>query len=107
MTRTPTQTGGSLLWAAPELFKGGSITNESDIYAFGVVCWELATSELPYENVSTKQIAVKVAKNELRPNLNDGPGGPFHKVRSRGCTLVDAKVILWVIGGCGVLARVF
>ena len=46
--KTMKRYGGSLLWAAPELFLGKPITKCSDIYAFGIVLWELATSELPY-----------------------------------------------------------
>jgi serine/threonine protein kinase len=69
-TRTQSQTGGSLLWAAPEMFRGDPATKETDIYAFGVVMWELVTSELPYEDQSIEQIARLVMVNKLRPSTD-------------------------------------
>jgi serine/threonine protein kinase len=39
------------------MFMGEVATKSSDTYAFGVLLWELATSELPYEDCSIRQIA--------------------------------------------------
>ncbi|MBP9726692.1 MAG: protein kinase [Gammaproteobacteria bacterium] len=40
---------GSILWMAPELFKrGAKHDNLSDIYALGIVFWELSSRELPF-----------------------------------------------------------
>lgn len=36
-------------WLAPELLQGEKATQASDVYAFGVVLWELLTWELPWE----------------------------------------------------------
>ncbi|GLQ48839.1 serine/threonine protein kinase [Dyella flava] len=43
-----TQNRGTLVYAAPELYQAGvKITPAMDIYALGVCCWTLASSQLP------------------------------------------------------------
>lgn len=38
-------------WVAPELFgKGICYTEKADVYAYGVILWELLTGQRPYEN---------------------------------------------------------
>jgi len=37
---------GALTHAAPELLRGGAMSRESDVYAVGVLLWELLTSEV-------------------------------------------------------------
>jgi len=39
---------GTLNYAAPELFEGYSGSNRSDVYALGVICYEMLTGKLPY-----------------------------------------------------------
>ena len=39
------------LWAAPEVLKGHPYTTVSDVYAMGVMLWEIVTREDPYEEV--------------------------------------------------------
>ena len=41
------EVAGTFAWAAPELLMGGRCSEKVDIYSFGVVLWELATSERP------------------------------------------------------------
>ena len=38
---------GTFAWASPELLLGQRCSEKADIYAFGVVVWELATGERP------------------------------------------------------------
>lgn len=46
-----TQGLGTALWMAPELFRGDLYDGKVDVYAFGVVQWELVTRALPWEHV--------------------------------------------------------
>ena len=48
---TMTKAAGSLLWMAPEVFRGDqSYTKAVDVYSFGVLLWELATRKTPWED---------------------------------------------------------
>eukprot|EP01089_Gocevia_fonbrunei_P009359 TRINITY_DN2163_c0_g1_i6.p1 TRINITY_DN2163_c0_g1~~TRINITY_DN2163_c0_g1_i6.p1 ORF type:complete len:488 (+),score=108.41 TRINITY_DN2163_c0_g1_i6:436-1899(+) len=60
---------GSLKWVAPELFKGEAHTLYTDVYAFGVVLYELASTKEPWEGLnSIIQIYNKVSAGE-RPSF--------------------------------------
>jgi serine/threonine protein kinase len=44
-----TRAAGTLLWMAPEVFRGDIDYDRSvDVYSFGIVLWELATREMPW-----------------------------------------------------------
>ena len=38
---------------------------ESDVYAYGVVLWEVVTHEEPYKGLTDRQIMRKLDKNEV------------------------------------------
>jgi serine/threonine protein kinase len=42
-----TGTVGTLAWSAPEMLWGHKCTTSADIYAFGIVLWEVVTGEQP------------------------------------------------------------
>ncbi len=53
-TATTTKVGteqsiGTLLWMAPELLKGSNCSQKSDIYAYGMLLWELASRKRPFK----------------------------------------------------------
>lgn len=68
------QPTGSILWMAPEVIRmqeDNPYTNQSDVYSFGIVLYELMTGLLPYTNISNKdQILFMVGKGYLRPDYN-------------------------------------
>ena len=68
------QPTGSILWMAPEVIRmqeDNPYTNQSDVYSFGIVLYELMTGQLPYTNISNKdQILFMVGKGYLRPDYN-------------------------------------
>ena len=81
---TSTVTRRTFQWCAPEvndkyfissyfinyklqLFDASKHSTESDIYAYGVLLWELVTHDEPYKGLSETQIMYKVVvKNEVR-----------------------------------------
>lgn len=66
------QPTGSILWMAPEVIRmkdENPYTFQSDVYAYGVVCFELMTSSLPYTHINNKdQILFMVGKGRVRPD---------------------------------------
>lgn len=66
---------GSVLWMAPEIMRAGSnsidpYTDKSDVYAFGVVLFELSTCSLPFSNLCSEMIIYNV-----------GRGSPIGKIK--------------------------
>ncbi|KAL7303695.1 hypothetical protein TKK_0003835 [Trichogramma kaykai] len=61
---------GSILWMAPEVIRmqdENAYTFQSDVYAFGVVLYELLAGQLPYTDISNKdQILFMVGRGYLR-----------------------------------------
>ncbi|MEQ6354118.1 Stk1 family PASTA domain-containing Ser/Thr kinase [Lysinibacillus sp. M3] len=50
---------GTVHYLSPEQARGGTATNKSDIYALGIVLYELLTGELPFSGESAISIALK------------------------------------------------
>ena len=56
---------GSLLWRAPETFSiRNPYTDKADIYALGIVFWEIATCQIPYEGFDAHTIMSTVLRGE-------------------------------------------
>ncbi|KDR12291.1 Raf-like protein serine/threonine-protein kinase phl, partial [Zootermopsis nevadensis] len=68
------QPTGSILWMAPEVIRmqeESPYSFQSDVYAFGVVLFELLAGQLPYASINNKdQILFMVGRGYLRPDLN-------------------------------------
>ncbi|MDC0713173.1 SUMF1/EgtB/PvdO family nonheme iron enzyme [Stigmatella sp. ncwal1] len=71
-------TAGTPLYLAPELWRGEPASRASDVYALGVLLYELATGHAPYEEVPLAQLARTVQEQRPRPlagfHLNLPPG---------------------------------
>ncbi|XP_018023345.1 raf homolog serine/threonine-protein kinase Raf isoform X1 [Hyalella azteca] len=68
------QPSGSILWMAPEVIRmeqESPYSFQSDVYAFGIVLFELFSGTLPYANSSSKdQILFRVGCGLLRPDTS-------------------------------------
>lgn len=67
---------GTPMWMAPEIIMGRKYTEKADVYAFGIILWEILTRAEPYEDKEAMQIVVEVVNDGLRPTLTP------HLVRS-------------------------
>ena len=61
---------GSLHYLAPELARGEKATAQSDVYALGIVFYELLRGEVPFNGESPVNIALKHMQEDL-PSLLD------------------------------------
>ena len=61
---------GTIHWMAPELLIiGKPYTSKVDVYAYGILLWELATNQTPYSGMDLHDIIEKVSNYDLRPAL--------------------------------------
>ena len=42
---------GTLEWMAPEVLRNEKSNEKEDVYSFGVICWEILTSRVPWEEL--------------------------------------------------------
>ncbi len=61
---------GSVHYLAPELARGESATQQSDIYALGIVFYEMLTGDVPHHGDAPVQIALKHLREEI-PSVRD------------------------------------
>jgi TPR repeat protein len=61
---------GTPCWMAPEMLEHGTYTAASDVYAFGIIVWELCACRLPYEGfANVHQLGAAVVRGE-RPKVD-------------------------------------
>lgn len=77
---------GTLRYAPPEVFLGGRATRQSDIYSFGVMLFEMACGQTPFEGLSPTAFAAAVLRDE-RPavrNMNAAVSVGLEQIIARG-----------------------
>jgi len=66
---------GSLLYMAPEQFKTGEAVKQSDIWAYGIMLYEIMTGEKPFTKpqdiIVTQQIPVISMRPEASPKVSE------------------------------------
>lgn len=69
--REKEKANGTPLWMAPEVLSGKEFTEKCDVYAFGIVVWELFTEMEPFSNhKNLKQFKEAVCDRHERPMIN-------------------------------------
>jgi serine/threonine protein kinase len=56
---------GTFAWMAPEVINANLFSKGSDVWAYGVVCWELLTAQVPYAGVEVMAVAYGIATHRL------------------------------------------
>ena len=56
---------GSVHYLAPELARGESATQQSDIYSLGIVFYEMLTGDVPHHGEAPVQVALKHMREEI------------------------------------------
>ncbi|MCS6862074.1 MAG: protein kinase [Abditibacteriales bacterium] len=83
-TKRMTQTGtliGTLEYISPEQVKGGEPDERSDIYALGVMFYEMVTGRVPFSSVSEFEIMRKHLEEKPPPPRTLQPGLPVEVER--------------------------
>ncbi|XP_049929363.1 mixed lineage kinase domain-like protein isoform X2 [Epinephelus moara] len=67
----------TLSYTSPEMLKDINLgySKESEIYSFGIVLWEVATSRRPFEGLENQDIYQKVGKEKYQEPLPECPKG--------------------------------
>jgi beta-lactam-binding protein with PASTA domain len=101
-----TATGGVLIgtvsYLSPELVVDGRADARSDVYAAGVIIYEMLTGRKPHEGESPIQVAYKHVHEDVPPPSGLVPGIPAYvdalvaraTARDRGLRPADAQVLL-------------
>jgi len=67
-------TPGTPLWMSPEVLRGESITEKTDVYSFGIVLWEMYTAKDPFDNHDDIEVFIHaICVKQERPPLDDIP----------------------------------
>ncbi|RMG10814.1 MAG: GAF domain-containing protein [Planctomycetota bacterium] len=61
------QVAGTPHYMAPEVIRGERVDRRADLYAFGVVLYELLTGRLPYEGADADEVARRHLEDRPRP----------------------------------------
>jgi serine/threonine protein kinase/beta-lactam-binding protein with PASTA domain len=93
---------GTVSYLAPELLVEGHADARSDVYAVGVVLFELLTGRKPHEGDSPIQVAFKHVNEDVPPPSRLVPGVPAYvdalvaraTARDRDLRPADARVLL-------------
>ncbi len=71
-TQVSTKYSGTVTHMPPELIEDGKVYQQGDVYAFGIIMWEIYTGTVPYAHMAHPQIMVAVVTHNLRPKFPDG-----------------------------------
>ncbi|WIA23479.1 hypothetical protein OEZ85_000224 [Tetradesmus obliquus] len=63
---------GTLTHMAPELLLQGRASKASDVYAFGILLWELATGRRAFSDVPKAMLGAAVVRDAARPEWPEG-----------------------------------
>ena len=67
-----TKQKGTFQWMAPEVIKGSTYSESSDVFSLGIIMNELVTRIPPYHGTDKKDVAKKVVNNpKYRPPYNE------------------------------------
>ena len=82
---------GSLRYMAPEVYLRQPYNEKVDVYSFGVILWQLASNQLPFEGFGRREMEEKVMKGGYRPAMDRRLPATLRSLISR-CWATDHTV---------------
>jgi serine/threonine-protein kinase len=67
---------GTLQYLAPELVRGGTADASGDIWALGVLLYEMATGQMPFDAVTVGDLCDRIGRVDYAPPAQVNPGVP-------------------------------
>jgi len=72
---------GTPHWMAPELLQPSQGYDfKVDVYAYGIVLWEILTSQIPYDGLMATQIIAQVLMSDFRPQIPSNTHNGFRNL---------------------------
>lgn len=82
---------GPTRWMSPESLKDREFSAKSDVWSFGVLCWEAVFNAIPFQELDDFTAGAKVAYEKARLNIpNEGDWPQLHQIMM-GCFKEDPK----------------
>ena len=76
---------GVLPYIAPEIFQIRKFTQKSDIYALGILMYQIASGELPFRDLPfDKNLAIRICGG-LRPEMPESAPEPYKRLAEKCC----------------------
>ncbi|XP_072031730.1 mitogen-activated protein kinase kinase kinase 21-like [Amphiura filiformis] len=66
-----TEVKGTWAWVAPEVFTEHHLSPQSDIYSYGIVVWEIFTTQTPFKGCEYQNVMWRVCIKKERPQIPD------------------------------------
>jgi len=95
-----TTISGSPAWMAPEQLRGGLLSVKVDMWAFGIILWELAKEKKPHGNDCSD---LKKMQTEIQKNAADLPGEDCLTGCSSEVCLAYSRIITLLLQECPAL----
>lgn len=89
----------NLPWTSPEVLLGKGATTATDVYAFGIILWQLITRLTPYEGEKNyDELIDKIAMQGMRPDMakiskSQESSGLFSEFSANFCTELVAPCL--------------
>lgn len=78
-----TKTYGTVTHQPPELLSEGVLSQSADVFAFGMLMWEVYVADGVFKDLSDSEVIVKVTRDGLRPIFPPGCPGSYQALAER------------------------
>ena len=100
---TTTNMKGTVKWLAPEAIRDQQLSPQADMFAFGIITWEIVSCDEPYKGMRIETIMYQVCESGLRPTipadcpvfLKDLMEKCWHEDRNQRPTSLEIVKSLW------------